>query len=100
MKKGSNLETWRTVQLFLSTTGVYEVQLRPGDTTARCNCPSYRVRSTCKHTEFIQQRMLENSGQYAILVPEDVPEDEAAKANDSADAFRNFILKYARVEVL
>jgi hypothetical protein len=44
--------------------------------------------------------MLENSGQYAILVPEDVPEDEAAKANDSAEAFRSFILKYARVEVL
>jgi hypothetical protein len=100
MKKGSNLETWRTVQLFLSTTGVYEVQLRPGDTNAKCNCPSYRVRSKCKHTAFIQQRMLENDGQYAILVPEDVPEEETSKASESAEAFRTFILKYARVEVL
>jgi len=98
--KGSNLDTWRTVQLFLSTTGVYEVQLRPGDTTARCNCPSYQVRNKCKHTTFIQQRMLENDGQYAILVPEDVPEEETAKASESAEAFRTFILKYARVEVL
>jgi hypothetical protein len=44
--------------------------------------------------------MLENSGQYAILVPEDVPEEETAKASESAEAFRTFILKYARVEVL
>lgn len=98
--KGSELDTWRTVQLFLSTTGVYEVQLRPGDTSARCNCPSYKVRGSCKHTSFIQQRMLENAGQYAILVPEDVPEEETSKASESAEAFRSFILKYARVEVL
>jgi hypothetical protein len=44
--------------------------------------------------------MLENDGQYAILVPEDVPEEETSKASESAEAFRTFILKYARVEVL
>lgn len=100
MKKGSNVDTWRTVQLFLSLTGVYEVQLRPNDTTARCNCPSFKIRNSCKHTLFILQRMAENDGQYAILVPEDVPEEEANKATESVEAFRSFILKYARVEVL
>jgi hypothetical protein len=44
--------------------------------------------------------MAENDGQYAILVPDDVPEEIQAKANESAETFRNFILKYARVEVL
>jgi hypothetical protein len=44
--------------------------------------------------------MAENDGHYAILVPDDVPEDVADKANESAESFREFVLKYARVEVL
>jgi len=98
--KGSQLEQWRTVQVFLSPTGVYEVQLRPNDTKAQCSCPSFKMRNSCKHTTFVQTRMSENNGQYAILVPDDVPEEIQARANESAETFRNFILKYARVEVL
>lgn len=98
--KGSQLEQWRTVQVFLSPTGVYEVQLRPNDTKAQCSCPSFKMRNNCKHTTFVQTRMAENDGQYAILVPDDVPEEIQARANESAETFRNFILKYARVEVL
>jgi len=98
--KGSNLDTWRTVQVFLSPTGVYEVQLRPNDTNAQCSCPSYKIRNKCKHTQFVTARMAENDGHYAILVPDDVPEDIADKANESAESFREFVLKYARVEVL
>ena len=100
MKKGSNVDTWRTVQVFLSPTGVYEVQMRPGDTNSKCSCPSYKIRSKCKHTQFIKDRMDENDGHYAILVPDDVDESVAEKANESAEAFREFVLKYARVEVL
>jgi hypothetical protein len=44
--------------------------------------------------------MAENDGNYAILVPDDVPEDVADKASESPEAFRDFVLKYARVEVL
>jgi hypothetical protein len=44
--------------------------------------------------------MDENDGHYAILVPDDVDEAVAEKANESAEAFREFVLKYARVEVL
>ena len=98
--KGQNLDTWRTVQVFLSPTGVYEVQLRPDDTNAKCSCPSYKIRNKCKHTDFVTARMAENDGHYAILVPDDVPEDIAEKANETAESFREFVLKYARVEVL
>ena len=98
--KGSKVEPWRTVQVFLSPTGVYEVQLRPNDTNAQCSCPSYKIRNSCKHTKFVHERMAENNGHYAILVPDDVPEDIANSANETAETFRNFVLKYARVEVL
>jgi hypothetical protein len=44
--------------------------------------------------------MAENDGNYAILVPDNVPEDIAQQAQESPEKFREFVLKYARVEVL
>jgi hypothetical protein len=100
MKKGSKLDSWRTVQLFISPTGVYEVQLSPDDPKPRCSCSTYKVRNSCKHTDFIKVRMEENDGHYAILVPDNIPEELAEQASETAEAFRAFVLKYARVEVL
>jgi len=97
--KGSKMD-WRTVQVFLSPTGVFEVQLTSGDPEARCNCATYILRNNCKHTRFVKARMAENDGNYAILVPDNVPEDIAQQAQESPEKFREFVLKYARVEVL
>lgn len=97
--KGSRVD-WRTVQVFLSSTGVFEVQLTSGSDEAKCNCPTYILRNSCKHTRFVKARMAENDGNYAILVPDNVPEEVATEASESADKFREFVLKYARVEVL
>jgi hypothetical protein len=97
--KGSKVD-WRTVQVFLSPTGIFEVQLTAGSEEARCNCPSFIIRSSCKHTRYVKARMEENEGNYAILVPDSVPEELAAEASESAEKFREFVLKYARVEVL
>jgi hypothetical protein len=44
--------------------------------------------------------MEENDGHYAILVPDNIPEELAEQANETAESFRAFVLKYARVEVL
>jgi hypothetical protein len=44
--------------------------------------------------------MEENDGHYAILVPDNIPEELAEQASETAEAFRAFVLKYARVEVL
>ena len=100
MKKGSRVDSWRTVQLFISPTGVYEVQLSPEEADPRCSCATYKVRNACKHTKFIKTRMAENDGHYAILVPDNIPEELAEQANETAEKFREFVLKYARVEVL
>jgi hypothetical protein len=97
--KGSKVD-WRTVQVFLSPTGIYEVQLTAGSDDARCTCPAFILRNSCKHTRFVKKRMEENEGNYAILVPDNVPEELAAEASESAEKFRDFVLKYARVEVL
>jgi hypothetical protein len=44
--------------------------------------------------------MLVNGGQYAVLIPQEIPEELALEANDTAAKFREFVVKYAKIEVL
>jgi hypothetical protein len=41
-----------------------------------------------------------NRGHYSILVPNEVSEELAVDASDDAAKFRDFIVKYAKVEVI
>jgi hypothetical protein len=34
------------------------------------------------------------------MVPNDIPEEMALEANTNADKFREFVVKYAKIEVL
>ena len=93
---------WRTVQVFLSaqTAGVFEVEVDTETKDTRCSCPVFNKRHSCKHTTFVNMRMKLNKGHYSILVPNEVPEDMAIEANDDPKKFREFVLKYAKIEVL
>jgi hypothetical protein len=44
--------------------------------------------------------MLMNKGHYSILVPSEVPEELAQQANVDPKTFRDFVVRYAKVEVL
>jgi hypothetical protein len=41
-----------------------------------------------------------NQGHYSILVPDEVPEELASQANSDPKRFRDFVVRYAKVEVL
>jgi hypothetical protein len=41
-----------------------------------------------------------NQGHYSILVPNEIPEDLALNASDDPKKFRDFVVRYAKVEVL
>jgi hypothetical protein len=41
-----------------------------------------------------------NDGHYSILIPEEIPEELALDASDTAEKFREFVVKYAKIEVL
>jgi hypothetical protein len=41
-----------------------------------------------------------NKGHYSILVPSEVSEDLAVEASDDPKKFRDFVVKYAKVEVI
>lgn len=101
MKESSMKTSWRTVQLFISSqaAGIFEVEVDTATRKLRCSCPKWRKTFNCKHTRFVEDRM-EINGHYSILIPEEVPEELALEANDSAEKFREFVVKYAKIEVL
>jgi hypothetical protein len=101
--KGPSVQTpWRTVQLFISAqaAGVFEVEVDTETKKLRCSCPKWKKFFECKHTRFVYQRMRFNDGHYSILVPDEVSEELALDAQDTPEKFREFVVKYAKIEVL
>jgi hypothetical protein len=101
--KGMSMESpWRTVQLFISAqaAGIFEVEVDTETKKIRCNCPVWRKSASCKHSKFVNNKMRFNNGHYSILVPNEVSEELAEEANDDPQKFRDFVVKYAKVEVI
>lgn len=92
---------WRTVQIFLSPRcNVFEVEINQSSGTVRCNCPGHKSRSTCKHVRFVKARIQGNGGTYPLMLSVKTPKDGASLAARSRSDFRDFVLKYGRIEVL
>ena len=92
---------WRTVQLFLDESGVSEVEIDAEDATnVKCSCKSFYKSSRCIHTKYVRNEIENNDGNYAIKVPVDIDDDEALEAMSSSETFREFIIKYGKVEVI
>ena len=101
--KGTWMESpWRTVQLFISSqaAGVFEVDVNTETKDLRCNCPKWKKTFNCKHVRFVAAKMELSNGHYSILVPNEIPEELAMEANLDAKTFREFVVKYAKIEVL
>ena len=92
---------WRIVQQFISeqAIGIFEVEVNTETKETRCNCPVFEKRSFCKHTQFVNFR-IRHTGHYSIMIPNEVPEEMAMEANESPESFRDFIVKYAKIEVI
>jgi len=94
------LSEWQATQIFLSDTGVHEVEINLQSARLRCNCPGYSSRSMCKHTKFVQSRMMDNDGVYPVEVSKAATPEESEVARTDPSEFRKFLCKYGRVEVL
>jgi hypothetical protein len=94
------MSEWQATQIFLSETGVHEVQINLNTARLRCDCPGHSSRSSCKHTKFVQKRMQENDGIYPVEVSKSASTEEGANARLDPEAFRKFLFKYGRVEVI
>jgi len=99
----NKMSSTKLIQVFLSQSqtpgpGIYEVS---GDEQGNlfCTCPGFKGRSTCKHARFVKSRMDNNDGNYPLEISSRATEEEADKAKKSAENFREFVIKYGRIEV-
>lgn len=101
--KGGKLDTpWRTVQVFISSqaAGIFEVEVNTDTKNTRCNCPVWKKTEACKHSKFVKDKMRFNDGHYSIQIPTAVAEEIALEASETSAAFRDFVIRYAKVEVI
>jgi hypothetical protein len=104
MKEFQMTDDFRLVQVFLphqnvSGPGIYEVSV--GDTDEfNCTCPGFSGRAKCKHVAFVKARIETNNGTYPLEISSRATTDDAAKAQKSSKDFREFIIKFGKVEVL
>jgi len=101
MKGPQVSSAWRTVQQFISAQGmgIFEVEVETDTKETRCTCPVYIKKGSCKHIQFVNEK-IKTTGHYSILVPNEIPEEMAFEANENSEKFREFVVKYAKIEVL
>lgn len=93
----------RLVQVFLSEStnpgpGIYEVSANDnGDLF--CTCTGFNSRKSCKHTKLVSTRIENNNGSYPLEILSKATEEDAAKARSSNEEYRNFIIRYGKIEV-
>jgi len=101
--KENKLIDLRLVQVFLSKTqtpgpGIFEVSSNE-DGVLFCTCPGYKARSSCKHTKFVSARTSTNDGHYPLEISSRATDEDVLKAKKSNDAFRDFVIKFGKIEV-
>lgn len=94
----------RLIQVFLSqglTPGpsIFEVTSDLSNNELSCTCPGFRGRNTCKHVKFVQARIDSNNGSYPLEISSRATKEEAQAARESDESFREFILRYGKIEV-
>lgn len=87
----------KTIQFFVSTTGVDEV-LADKDSNLTCTCEGFSARRKCKHVTWCELE-LEN-GTFPIQVDKATPDAAIKKAKESDEAFREFLIRYGKIEAI
>jgi hypothetical protein len=104
MKDKTMAKEYRLVQVFLSQQqtpgpGIYEVSVEQDTENLACTCPGFNGRGTCKHTKFVQARIDSNKGNYPLEISSRATKDDAEKAKHSNEEFREFVIKFGKIEV-
>lgn len=93
----------KLIQVFLSqhvspTPAIYEVSSTI-EGKLICTCPGYTGRGSCKHARFVDARIKNNNGTYPLEISKKATKEEADHAQESTEAFREFIIKFGKIEV-
>ncbi len=91
---------WRTVQMFLSSRGIFEVEIDLESDNVKCTCPGFQARNVCKHSRLVVSKARTNGGIYPLQVSSKATVSETNRANMSSESFRDFVIKYGKIEVI
>ena len=99
----SSVDQSRLIQIFLSPTAspgpaIFEVS-SSADGSLKCTCSGFRGRSSCKHTRFVNARIKSNNGTYPLEISPEATDADTAKAKESPEEFRKFVIRFGKVEV-
>ena len=99
---GVAVSDWKTVQIFLSPRhpAVFETQLDTETSATRCNCPTFKGKRECRHTKFIAAKTRANGGNYPLMVRQNADSENISEVTATPEAFREFVLKYGKIEVI
>jgi hypothetical protein len=97
-------EDLKLIQVFLTQgnvpgPSVYEVS-QDSNNKLVCTCPGFRGRMTCKHVKFVYARIESNNGTYPLEITYRATSEDAEKAQTSNKEFREFVLKFGKIEVV
>ena len=104
MKENKVRNDLKLVQVFLPNTttsgpGIYEVSVgNPNE--FYCTCPGFAGRLKCKHINFVKARIESNNGNYPLEISSRATPYDAERARESNQEFREFIIKFGKVEVI
>lgn len=101
--KGNTVDIdWRTVKLFLDEEfGVSEVAIADSDSRkVKCTCLQFNKGGKCKHTIWVRDWMVTHGGVFSIKIPQEVDPEAELEAFSDLDSFRDFVIKYGKVEVI
>jgi hypothetical protein len=104
MKENKVSNDLKLVQVFLPQAnvagpGIYEVSV--GDPNEfYCTCPGFVSRMKCKHINFVKARIETNNGNYPLEISSRATPEDAERAKESNREFREFIIKFGKVEVI
>jgi hypothetical protein len=92
---------WRVIQLFLGHEGISETSVAVHDNKkVRCSCAVFTRSGRCKHAKYVRSKIVENNGNYTVVLPEDIPDEDAALTLEDPIAWREFVYKYGEIKVI
>lgn len=98
------MATRRLIQVFLSQQegapgpNIFEVSTDK-EKHLECNCPGFVVKKICKHVKLVGARIELHGGVYPFEFADTVTTSQITAAMKTEQQFRDFIIKYGKVEV-
>lgn len=104
MKESPVTNEFKIVQIFLpvvSSKGPEIYEVSSNEVTLKCTCPTYAGKNKCKHLDFVQARIDSNGGKnYPLEISSRATPEQAKKAQESAENFRDFVIMFGKIEVI